>query len=73
VPTREELRQHRPLDRRSPQVQHPTGEAATRYNVLQSLTYLIVIFGLLPLVVIARSGAGRRGSTRSFTGSPVEV
>ena len=32
---------------------HPTGEAATRYNVLQSLTYLVVIFGLLPLVVIA--------------------
>jgi len=32
---------------------HPTGDAATRYNVLQSLAYLIVIFGLLPLVVIA--------------------
>ena len=32
---------------------HPTGDAATRYNVLQSLTYLVVIFGLLPLVVIA--------------------
>ena len=32
---------------------HPTGEAAKRYNVLQNLTYLIVIFGLLPLVVIA--------------------
>ena len=32
---------------------HPTGAAATRYNVLQSLTYLIVIFGLLPLVVFA--------------------
>ena len=32
---------------------HPTGEAAKRYNVLQSLTYLIVIFVLLPLVVFA--------------------
>jgi len=32
---------------------HPTGAAATRYNVLQSLTYLIVIFGLLPLIVLA--------------------
>jgi len=32
---------------------HPTGAAATRYNVLQSLTYLIVIFVLLPLIVIA--------------------
>src|SRR5665647_1176875 len=32
---------------------HPTGEAAKRYNVLQNLAYLAVIFGLLPLVVIA--------------------
>ena len=33
-------------------LKHPTGDAALRYNVLQSLTYLVVIFGLLPLVVI---------------------
>ncbi|MDQ6680675.1 MAG: cytochrome b/b6 domain-containing protein [Pseudomonadota bacterium] len=32
---------------------HPVGAAARRYNVLQSLSYLIVIFGLLPLMVIA--------------------
>ena len=32
---------------------HPTGEAAKRYNVLQSLAYLVVIFGLLPLVIVA--------------------
>ena len=32
---------------------HPTGEAATRYNVLQNLAYLIVIFVLLPLIVFA--------------------
>jgi thiosulfate reductase cytochrome b subunit len=32
---------------------HPTGEAAKRYNVLQSLAYLAVIFGLLPLVILA--------------------
>jgi thiosulfate reductase cytochrome b subunit len=31
---------------------HPTGEAAARYNVLQKLAYLIVIFGLLPLVIV---------------------
>ncbi len=31
---------------------HPTGEAAKRYNVLQKLTYLLVIFVLLPLVVL---------------------
>ena len=27
--------------------------AAKRYNVLQNLAYLVVIFGLLPLVIIA--------------------
>ena len=31
---------------------HPTGEAAKRYNVLQKLAYLVVIFVLLPLVVL---------------------
>jgi thiosulfate reductase cytochrome b subunit len=31
---------------------HPTGEAAKRYNVLQKLAYLTVIFVLLPLVVL---------------------
>jgi thiosulfate reductase cytochrome b subunit len=33
-------------------LRHPQGEAAKRYNVLQKLTYLIVIFGLLPLVML---------------------
>jgi thiosulfate reductase cytochrome b subunit len=31
---------------------HPSGEAARRYNVLQKLTYLLVIFGLLPFVIL---------------------
>ena len=31
---------------------HPHGEAARHYNVLQKLAYLIVIFGLLPLVIL---------------------
>ena len=31
---------------------HPTGEAAKRYNVLQKLVYLVVIFILLPMVII---------------------
>ena len=31
---------------------HPTGEAAKRYNVLQKLAYLGVIFVLLPLLVL---------------------
>ena len=30
---------------------HPTGAAASRYNVLQKLSYLGVIFGLAPLIV----------------------
>lgn len=32
-------------------LKHPSGEDAKRYNVLQKLTYLIVIFILLPLMV----------------------
>jgi thiosulfate reductase cytochrome b subunit len=31
---------------------HPTGEAAKHYNVLQKITYLVVIFGLLPLIIL---------------------
>jgi thiosulfate reductase cytochrome b subunit len=31
---------------------HPSGEAAKRYNVLQKLAYLAVIFILLPLIVL---------------------
>ncbi|HET6907532.1 MAG TPA: cytochrome b/b6 domain-containing protein [Rhodanobacteraceae bacterium] len=33
-------------------LRHPKGEAAARYNVLQKLTYLIVIFGFGPLIVL---------------------
>jgi thiosulfate reductase cytochrome b subunit len=33
-------------------LRHPAGEAARRYNVLQKLAYLAVIFGLLPLAVL---------------------
>jgi len=35
---------------------HPTGEAAKRYNVLQKLAYLAVIFLLLPLIVMMGLG-----------------
>ena len=31
---------------------HPQGEAAKRYNVLQKIAYLIVIFVLLPLIIL---------------------
>jgi thiosulfate reductase cytochrome b subunit len=30
----------------------PSGEAARHYNVLQKLSYLLVIFGLLPLIIL---------------------
>jgi thiosulfate reductase cytochrome b subunit len=33
-------------------LRHETGETAKRYNVLQKLSYLGVIFGLLPLIVL---------------------
>jgi thiosulfate reductase cytochrome b subunit len=39
---------------------HPTGEAALHYNVLQKLTYLLVIFGLLPLMVLMGLGMSPR-------------
>ena len=56
---------------------HPTGEAAKRYNVLQKITYLIVVFVLLPLVVLlglamspSLNSYGRAGSIWSAAGSP---
>ena len=52
VPTRFELRNVGRSILDHIKLKHPTGDAALRYNVLQSLTYLVVIFGLLPLVVI---------------------
>ena len=52
LPTRFELRNIGRSILDHLKLKHPTGDAALRYNVLQSLTYLIVIFGLLPLVVI---------------------
>lgn len=35
---------------------HPTGEASKRYNVLQKLAYLLVIFVLLPLMILMGLG-----------------
>jgi thiosulfate reductase cytochrome b subunit len=52
VPTRDELKNIGRSIIDHLKFKHPTGDAATRYNVLQSLTYLIVIFVLLPLIVV---------------------
>jgi len=35
---------------------HPAGEAARRYNVLQKMSYLAVIFGLVPFLVLMGLG-----------------
>ena len=53
LPTRAELRNIGSSIKNHLLFRHPGGDAARRYNVLQSLTYLIVIFGLLPLLVMA--------------------
>ena len=53
LPTRTELRNIGRSIRDHVLFRHPSGEAAKRYNVLQNLAYLVVIFGLLPLVILA--------------------
>ena len=53
LPTRAELRNIGNSIKDHVMFRHPTGAAAKRYNVLQNLAYLVVIFGLLPLVVFA--------------------
>ncbi len=67
VPTRDELRNIGRSIVDHLKFKHPTGAAATRYNVLQSLTYLIVIFVLLPLIVFAGMALSPRIDT-VFTG-----
>lgn len=53
LPTRTELRNIGRSIQDHLLFRHPSGEAAKRYNVLQSLAYLVVIFGLLPLIIVA--------------------
>ena len=52
APTRDELRGIGASIREHIRFKHATGEAAKRYNVLQKLAYLVVVFVLLPLIVI---------------------
>ena len=54
VPTRQELRpRHIWQDiRNHARLRFPKGEAARRYNILQKLSYVGVIFGLLPTMVL---------------------
>lgn len=53
LPTRDEWRHIGRSIKDHLMFKHPSGEAARRYNVLQNIAYLVVIFGLLPLVVVA--------------------
>jgi thiosulfate reductase cytochrome b subunit len=41
-------------------LRHPAGAAARRYNVLQNLAYLSVVFVVLPLAVLAGLGMSPR-------------
>ena len=52
IPTRDELKNIGRSILDHVKFKHRTGDAAKRYDVLQSLAYLVVIFGLLPLVVV---------------------
>ena len=52
LPTRDEWRHIGVSIKEHLLFRHPTGEAAKRYNVLQNIAYLVVIFGLLPLVIL---------------------
>lgn len=53
VPTGPELRALPASLSNHLRLRFPKGEEARHYNVLQKLTYLVVIFGLLPLMVLA--------------------
>jgi thiosulfate reductase cytochrome b subunit len=60
VPRRSELRGIGGSLRDHLLLRHPAGESAKRYNVLQNLSYLVVIFILLPLIVLAGLGMSPR-------------
>ena len=53
VPTGHELRALPRSVSEHLRLRFPKGEEARHYNVLQKLTYLVIIFGLLPLLVLA--------------------
>jgi thiosulfate reductase cytochrome b subunit len=52
IPTRAELHHIGQSIWEHIRLHFPKGEEARRYNVLQQLSYLAVIFGLLPLVIV---------------------
>ena len=52
TPTRPELRNIGQSIKDHLRFKHPQGDEARRYNVLQKLAYLVVIFVLLPLIIL---------------------
>jgi thiosulfate reductase cytochrome b subunit len=52
VPTRNEWRGIGRSIRDHLLLRHPHGESARRYNVLQNIAYLTIVFGVLPLIVV---------------------
>lgn len=56
LPTRDDLRSIGQSIAEHLRLEHPTGAAAMRYNVLQRLAYLGVIFVLLPFLVLMGLG-----------------
>jgi thiosulfate reductase cytochrome b subunit len=66
-PTRGDLRSIGASIRDHLRFRHAGGEAARRYNVLQKIAYLVVIFVLLPLVVMMGLAMSPRLNT-VFTG-----
>jgi thiosulfate reductase cytochrome b subunit len=67
LPTRAEIRHIGRSIKDHLRFHHPTGDEAKRYNVLQNLAYLVLIFVLLPLIVIAGMAMSPRLDT-VFTG-----
>ncbi len=53
IPTGADLRAIPAAVREHLTLHFPKGEEATRYNVIQKLTYLVVVLGLLPLQILA--------------------
>ncbi|MHB1174445.1 MAG: cytochrome b/b6 domain-containing protein [Sulfuriferula sp.] len=52
VPTPRDWRSIRQSIKNHLRLHHPSGEATRRYNILQKLAYLSVIFGLFPLIIL---------------------
>jgi thiosulfate reductase cytochrome b subunit len=53
IPTRRDWRSLGQSIKDHVRFRHPRGDDAKRYNILQKLAYLSVIFGLFPLVIVA--------------------